>query len=258
MRTLNQLIAMTLVLTLSACTSTGGSSQDKWTIDKRADVHVRLGIGYLELNQLEVAQTEIREALKINSNYAPANHAMALLSEKLNQPQKAESFYKKAVSRAPENYTVNLDYGRYLCVSGRINEGISQYDLALANPFNKQLTSTFNGVGGCHLRNRLWDQAESFFERVLRVNPNNSQALYSMVIVHYQLADMLAGRAFLERYTANNLPNAELLLYGVRIEQQMGSTRTADKYARQLQQRFPNSREAQRLSPVQILSPGSS
>ena len=177
---------------------------------------------------------------------------MALLSEKLNQPQKAESFYKKAVSRAPENYTINLDYGRYLCASGRINEGISQYDLALANPFNKQLTNTFIGAGSCHLRNRLWNRAESFFERVLRVSPTNSQALYSMVIVHYQLADMLSARAFLERYTANNSPNAELLLYGVRIEQQMGSTRTADKYAQQLQQRFPNSREAQQLSPVKI------
>src|SRR5713226_10101407 len=79
---------------------------DKLDENKRAEllrIRTDLGAGYLERNQLDIANQELQKAFAINSNDSQANNIMGLLQARMKNYDKADKYFRKAISAQPDN-----------------------------------------------------------------------------------------------------------------------------------------------------------
>jgi len=73
--------------------------------------HHCLGILYLENDQLDLAEVEFQEQLKVNDRFADTYYYLGLLKEKQRQPEEAKKYFRRAMSMfngEEEGYSVNF------------------------------------------------------------------------------------------------------------------------------------------------------
>jgi type IV pilus assembly protein PilF len=218
----------------------------KWDNDKRADLHVQLGLNYLRRNQLDTAQKELDAALLIDPNHAKANYVAALLNVRLNNDDLAEKQFKRALQSDPADHSARRDYAAHLCRQGRWNEGVEQLEIALADQLNPRPDVAAMTAGVCLLEQDL-DKSEEYFRQALEINPELPPALYNMAKISYEREQYLSARAFLERFFAVSPGTPDSLYYAVQIERKLGAHDVAQQYAKQLRSNFPKAEQTKEL-----------
>ena len=243
---------------LLGCTTTTTSStengpkekEEPWEPEKRAGVHVQLARGYMEVRKNSIALTELERALEISPSHIEANHVMAVLQQKMGHPGRAESYFRAALATKPNNYSVNMDFGSYLCTHKKEQEAMDQFQRALVGPFNRQLAVVYLRIGSCMLLHNKLTTADENFRKALAIQPKLGPALYNMAQVQYKSRSYLSARAFIERYFGTGNVNPQSLLLAVKIEQQLGAMDLKEKYSGRLRREFPQSKEAQSLNQI--------
>jgi len=241
------LILAALVL-LAGCASSGSS--DTGVKPRKGDVgreaqesaalQVKLGQGYLTEGDLETARDKLRRALELNPNSADAHTLMAVLSERINRPQQAEAFYKRATELKPEDGAVSNNYGAFLCSTGRFEEAEPYFLRALEDPFYRTPAVATANAGVCAVKAGQMERGEAYLRQTIELEPKNVVALFELARLHLAKGDNLRARAFLQRYEAEagaTLPEA--LELGALIEGKIGNTLGAANYRSRLQQEFP-------------------
>ncbi|MCB1742758.1 MAG: type IV pilus biogenesis/stability protein PilW, partial [Gammaproteobacteria bacterium] len=245
------LVGLTWLLTLSlsgcatldqdspvAASSTGSTS-------KLAEVQTELGIGYLSRGQLDLAWKRLSRALELDPHYATAHFVMGLLQERLEQPEKAEASYRRAVELDPLNSAAQTNLGSFLCRTDRFDEGEWHNLLALKNSLYEKPEIAYTNAGLCAERAGRGDKAEEYFKAALQRNGQIPAALIGMTQASYDDGRYLNARAFLERYLATGREDPRALLLGMRIEKALGDNAASADYARRLKTQFPTSPEAE-------------
>ena len=231
------------VVLMTGCVSVIPSAS-KWTIDSRVDIQTRLGLSYMQIGRLEPATQALGRALALSPGDSRANHAMALLQLRISDRTAAEPYFLQAVDADDNNFSARNDFGGYLCQSGRIEEGLAQFDNALRNPYNDALYISQLGVGACYVRILNWKAAERFFSLALAGRPQFALALYRMAEVTFAQADHLRTRAYLQRFFDTGAGSAVSLSLALRNELKLKASDLAQQYANRLRAEFPQSREA--------------
>ena len=85
-----------------------------------------------ELDNLDEAETVLRELLARQPDSAPARMGMGLLARKREQPEKALIWYEEALSLAPEHPTVPVELARVLFELNRLDEAASLLESLLS------------------------------------------------------------------------------------------------------------------------------
>ncbi len=231
------------VVSLSACTT---PPVKKWDNDKRADLHVQLGLDYLRRNQLDTSQKELGTALSIDPYHSEANYIAALLNVRLKKPDVAQKHFKRALQSDPNNHAARRDYGAHLCRQGESSAGLAQLEMALSDELNPRPDVAAMTAGVC-LMDSDTDKAEEYFRRALKINPQLPPALYNMAKISYDREEYLSARAFMERFFSVSPGTPDSLLYAVKIERQLGAGDVAQNYANQLRTNFPNAEQTREL-----------
>jgi len=221
---------------------------EPWEPDKRAGVHVQLARGYMEIRKNDVALVELDQALEISPNHVDANHVMAVLQQKLGNSGRAENYFRTALVTKPNNFSVNMDFGSFLCTNGKEQEAMQQFQRALADPFNRQLATVYLRSGSCMLMHNKLTSAEEYFRKALGLQPKLGPALFNMAQLQYKRHNYMSARAYIERYLDLGRDDPRSLMQAINVEKQLGDAVAAEKYAKRLRQKFPNSKEAQSLS----------
>ena len=90
-------------------------------------------------------------------------------------------------------------------------------------------------------------KAERYFRRALGLNPKRPTSLYQLAQLSFESQRFLPARSFLQRYQRlGELPAAALLL-GVKIEREIGDTRSIAFYSDRLKTQFPDADETRLL-----------
>ena len=221
---------------------------NKWTVDSRVDIQTRLGLSYMKLGRLEPAGLALGRALALAPNDSRANHAMALFQLRVSDRAAAEPYFLQAVNTDNNNFSARNDFGGYLCQSGRMEEGLAQFDRALRNPYNDRLYVSQLGAGACYVRILNWKEAEGYFLLALVGRPKLAPALYQMAEVTFAQADHLRTRAYLQRYFDTGAESAASLLLAVRNELKLKASDLAQLHANRLRLEFPTSSEASAIA----------
>jgi type IV pilus assembly protein PilF len=222
-------------------------SGDETSARTRARVHTELAASYFELGNMAVALEEAREAMRADSNYAPAYNVAGLVYAQLKEDRLAEENFQTALQINPSDSDAHNNYGRFLCDRKQEREAIKHFLAAVRNPLYPTPERSWVNAGLCARRSGDLAGAEGYFQNALKMRPGNAQALYQMADLAYARRNYAEAKGYLNRFTQVASSTAEVLWLGVRIERRLGDRSSEASYALQLRNRFPNSREAQAL-----------
>jgi len=242
LKTVNRFALALLVATVAGCGLLDDSQSDN--LD---EVHLQLGIRYLSLNKLELAQENLLLALKENSGNAQAHNALAFLYEKLNQPDQAKDQYETALGLKPDDLSVRNNFGRFLCEHGEHEEGMALLSETSSNPLNDRQWMALTNAGRCQLNIGQKQLAENYFKQALQLNNAYAPALSEMQKIAYEKGDFWAAKGYLQRYLGVAEHTPETLWFAAQAERALGNKELANEYKKLLLEKFPLSNEAKKI-----------
>jgi len=215
--------------------------------DRASDINLELGIDYLRKGNLSEAKEKIERALSQNPRNAKAQATAGMLYSRLNDVDKADNHFDRAVALDGENPEILNSYAAFLCTNGRYEKGEKIALRAAANQLYKTPEVAFMNAGNCALNGGKLKNAEINYRQALNAKPKFAAALFQMADLELSQSRFLSARAFLERYLAVARVNAPSLWLAVRVERGLGNTAAANDYARRLRSDYPSSAETRLL-----------
>lgn len=228
------LCALTLV---SGCAVTPQEQQ----IDKQAAAraNARLGLDYLAKGRVEQALDRLQRALRYDSSNVLANWGLALVYQRLDQPEKARRYYNNILDGHARPAIVNT-YAVLLCQQGRTEKAVEYFKRAANDHRNDSPAVALANAGLCLERAGMHETARDYYRKALSINENQPTALTQMAQIQYRQGQYLSARAFIERADAVVDLNPRLLLLAARVELALGERDAARRYLRRHNQRKPS------------------
>ena len=245
------LIILGLLITgLNSCAQTngpGGPLDSSERSNEVAEANLNLGIAYLQRGEYEKSLEKLNKALAADQGYTPTLNALGILYQRLGKPVEAEDYFKRALSRTPNDPSTLNNYGQFLCTNDRYDEAQATFLKAASNPLYETPEISITNAGTCALNNGHPDVAEQYFRDALDKNPRVPIALIQMCQLSYDQGNYLSARGYLQRYLEVAKHNASSLWLGIQIEQELGDKNTLSSYALSLKNNYPDSSEAKLL-----------
>lgn len=244
------------LVVMAGCASTSqelspqrtGSAVERVSPIRAADINTRLGVGYLEREQLQLALEKLELAVSQDPDHVPAHLALGIVYERIGRDPRALRHLERAVRLAPEDGAVHNSYAALLCRVGRYDEAERHFGSALNDPFYPTPEVVLSNAGACARRAERLETAEGYLRRALEIDPINRLALFNMAELSLDTGRPLPARAFMQRLEASGALGPDALLLGVRIERALDSADDAARYAARLRSRYPESVQAQQLT----------
>ncbi len=233
-----------LIIISTAC---AGLDEKSSSVD-RAEIYVQLGVRYLNMNRLDVAKANLEHALQENPVNINAHNALAFLYEKIEKYPQAKDHYAAALSIAPEDLSVQNNYGRFLCEHQETQAGVILLERAIKNLLNDRSWLALTNAGLCAVNSGQVQQAKAYFKQALLANGRYAPALLAMQKMSYNNAEYWPAKGYLQRYLNNAAHTSESLWFGMMTERALGNQALAQEYRDLLINTFPLSKEAKSLA----------
>ncbi len=250
------LVITTALIALNGCASNNldevstqrsGSAVERISPVRAAEINTRLGVGYLEQGQLQIAIEKLEDAVRQDPQHAPAFLALGIAYERINQVDRALQHLERAVRLAPDDGSAHNSYATLLCRNEQFELADDHFRRALQDPFYPTPQVVLANAGSCARRNEAYGNAERYLREALTIEPNNEISLFNLAGLFYDQQEYLRARAFLQRLEALSPLDPDSLLLGYNIEQSLGSARDAQRYASALETNFPNTPQASEM-----------
>ena len=213
----------------------------------RAKVHTELAGLYYGRGNMAVALEELRIAAAADANYALTYSMFGLVYMELRENRLAQENFERALRLSPSDPDINHNYGRFLCQTGRETDSIKYFLQAVRNPLYPTPWRSYSAAGQCSLRKDNVKDAEEFFLRSLRLEPDDPPALLYLGQIRYKQGNLDDARKLVSRYNKIGDPTAESIWLALRVERKLGERVAESSFANQLRRRFSGSREYQLL-----------
>src|SRR3954470_23265766 len=177
----------------------------------RARVHTELAGAYYERGNMGVALDELRQATNADPSYSGAYGLLGLVYMDLKDPRQAESNFERALQLSPNDADINHNYGWFLCQNGREKDSIRYFLQALRNPLYASPGRTYSAAGFCSMRANNLKDAEEFFQRALKLDPDDPNALLQLAQIRYGQGNVDEARRLISRYNKVVSPSPESL-----------------------------------------------
>jgi len=242
------------LLLLAGCASDQGPTRESGQIvgevgepRNRARLHTELAALYFGRGNMNVALEELRTAVRADANYAPAHSMFGLVYMELKENRLAEDSFERALRLSPNEPDINHNYGWFLCQNKREEESIRYFLQAIRNPLYPTPWRSYSAAGQCSLRIDKPKDAEEFFLRALRQEPDEPASLLQLGQIRYRQGNLEEARKLVSRYNRLVTPSPESLWLALRVERKLGQRVAERNFATELRRRYPDSPEAQAL-----------
>lgn len=248
MHTRKLILLMMVSGILQACVAVNpGQTRDQ----EASDVNTEMGLGYLQQNNLELANEKLLKALRQNPESVKANYVYAVLQDKLGEKKLAEFHYRKATELDPENSEAANNFGAFLCRNGREQESEEYFLKALDNPLYKTPEYAYTNAAICLLQIDQTEQAKSYLGAAIAAKSDFGPALLAMADVLYDERDYVNAKIYVDRYHLSTRASAKSLWLAIRNTLELDNEGEVAEYARRLEADFPDSPEYQEWKQIQ-------
>jgi len=213
----------------------------------RAKVHAELAALYYGRGTMAIALEELRIAAAADPTYSLTYSLFGLVYMELRETKLAQENFERGLRLSPTDPDINHNYGWFLCQSGREAESIKYFMQAVSNPLYPSPWRSYSAAGVCSMRKNDLKQAEDFFQRALKQEPDEPGSLLQLGQIRYRQGNLEEARRLVMRHNKIVSPSAESLWLAVRVERKLGERNAEANYATQLRRRFATSREFQQL-----------
>jgi len=227
------LITMLLImLWLSGCASnTGLTSQQQ---PEAANANTRLGVAYLERNNLPRALNALTRALEIAPGHVEALQALALVYQQQGEMALANTYFKKALQEAPDFTQARNNYAAFLFAQGDYTRACDQLETASEDAQYPRRSQLFSNLGQCYIAQNNIDQARTALQRAQQIDPRYAQSYYLLAKLEFSQGNLSQAWQPLQTYLQLATPNQEALEMAVDMANSRGETAMAADYQRQL------------------------
>lgn len=247
MRILRRTVFLLLALGAGMLAAGNAPAEEQSASRQRAQVHTELAAAYFGRGQMGVALDELNTALKADSSYAPAYSVLGLVYMSLREDDKADENFRRSLSLDGADSDTHNNYGWFLCQRGKIDDSIRHFMAALKNPLYATPDKSYLNAGICLRRKNEDKEAEEYFLKSLKLQPQQSQAFFHLADIYYKRGNYTEARNFISRLSRVATPSAESLWLAVRIERKLGDRDAEASNGLQLRKMYPDSPEAQAL-----------
>ncbi|MCB1875900.1 MAG: type IV pilus biogenesis/stability protein PilW [Chromatiales bacterium] len=234
-------LVVALSLLLVGCAAAPTATDRR--LEESVSIYTQLGVGYMQEGNYALALDKLNRALKLDSDNADANSAIAVLYERLGENERAEKHYRISVNQKGQISGALNNYGGFLCRQGRVDEAEERFIAAASDPLYPSPWIAYTNAGNCALGENDTAKAERYFRRALQAGSRFAPALYPMAKLMFDAGDFLRARAYLQRYQEVASHTAQSLWLGVQIERRLGDRNAAGSYAQLLKNTFTDSEE---------------
>ncbi len=178
-RSVSPLCTVILLLLISSCATVPN-------IDavKRAEVHNKIALSYLNNNQLNEAHVELQKALKLNPENAETLNYLGYVSSRYGKMEDAISYYKRAVSIDPGYADAINNLGVVYAEMKEWDQAIANFKSALVNPLYHSPAYAYSNMGFAYYKKADYTNAEKALNEAILRNPVFPQALYILGLVY--------------------------------------------------------------------------
>lgn len=257
---INTLLLLLVSALVAGCAGgLGGSSPEPEVSQSRTDIsdagdgrnraraNTELAALYYERGNLGVALELLRTASAADPGYAPAHGMLGLVYMDLRENVLAQQSFERALRYAPRDADINHNYAWFLCQTGKEAESTPYFMQAIRNPLYQTPWKSYSAAGQCALQKDNLKDAADFFERALKLEPDEPNALLKLAGIQFRSGQLAEARRLIAQYGRVVEPGAEGLWLAIRIERKIGDRTAESSYANQLRRRFPGSREYQQM-----------
>ncbi|SEK77862.1 type IV pilus assembly protein PilF [Atopomonas hussainii] len=242
------LLLLISALLITGCVSNTAKRDPLKTSEGREQAvlaYVDLGKGYLRSGNPERAKEPLRSALEIAPDHPEALEALALVFQFEQEPELAEGYYRRALSKSSEP-RILYNYGGFLYEQKRFSEAYAQFLKASADTLYSGRSAVFESLGITALRMGNTDEAKKLLKKSLRLNRNQPRALLELTELSVAAKDYLPARDYYKLYTRlTDQQDARSLWLGIQLARVFDDRDTEASYGLQLKRLFPASNEYQ-------------
>lgn len=224
-----------------------GSGEES-DVRRRARIRVELAASYYQQGNLQVALDELGQALRADPDYPAAYDMLGLVYWALNDRARAEESFQRGLRLAPNDASLNNNFGWFLCNTGRERESIARFEQALRDPLYQTPTKALHSAGICSLRLGEKLAAETYFQRAFQVDASNPVAMFNLGQIFLERGELERARFHAQRLVTMFEPSAQTLWLALKVERALGNRDAEASLGSQLRRRFPESAEARLLA----------
>lgn len=206
-----------------------------------ADARIELGLGYLDAGNRLKARENLELAIKYAPNYYRTLNSIAYYYQLVGENNLAEQTYKKAMRESPKNSEVLNNYGAFLCRLGQYEKADEFFTRAIEQPKNYQVIDSLENAAICSLKSGNRAEAEHYFTRSLEYDPDRYFSLIQLSKLNSENGNYTDARIRLIRFHDRFGYQPSSLRLLIKLEVKAGNKELANKYAKILAARYPNS-----------------
>lgn len=241
------LTALALVL-LAGCAVQQEAPLSSEQSSRAARANTDIATHHLRNDALGPALENIQRALRQDPELIDAHLVAAALQSRLDQPEVAESHFRRALALDADNGPTLNNYAAFLCSQGRVRRALDLWDVAAADPLYSGRVMALGNAARCLAGSGRNDEASAYWRRALTLQSDHPPALRGMAEWSLAQDRVDAAQRWFSRYTAVAEETPSLLWLGVRIARAAGHAERYGQLARRLREGYPASEQAARLT----------
>jgi len=225
--------------------------------EKAVKVRTQLAAEYIKSGDLDSAKRALDQALEVDSRDSTANMMMGVLLQQEGSKislDKAESYFKRAISADPKNAQARNNYGTYLYQIERYNDALEQLNVAGTTLGYDQRYRALENAGRIYLKLGDVSNAEKTFKQALQVNRDSYVSMLELAEIFYVKQQTAAATQLYEQFVRSvgqKNQGARALWIGIRIARANSDSMGTQVLVNQLRALFPESPEYQRYLQLQ-------
>ncbi|WP_163558264.1 type IV pilus biogenesis/stability protein PilW [Halomonas sp. NO4] len=165
-----------------------------------AEAYTRLGVAYLERNNLPRAMSALDRALEHAPSSPEALQAMAVVYQRQGEAELAEEAFQRALNADPDLTRARNNYAAFLYGQGRTAEACEQLERAVQDSQYARRAQLFANLGRCHREQGDVRAARANFERAQSLDPRYAESYLRLAELELAQGNPVQAQRQLERY----------------------------------------------------------
>jgi len=230
-------------LLVGCITTETGGFQNKKDPQKTVEYSIEAARSYLQQGNYEAAKRHLKTALAIDDRNADVHETLAQVFWRTGEAEQADEPFRRALS-INGNSRIRNNYAAFLYDQKRYRDAEEQLIKVSADLMYERRADAFINLGRVQLKLKSYAAAKDTLERALLMQRGNTEAVFGLAEVYYQLGEYSKAQQFYDGYR-KQVPtqSAESLWLGIRIGQKFDDHDTVASYALALKNLFPRSEE---------------